>query len=75
MDEPGREHVREALQVWNADAVWVVREMGVMEREMREGGRRVGDWTLRGLGGRGQAEEEEREGDDGNRWGLGEVVF
>ncbi|KAF7503639.1 hypothetical protein GJ744_003417 [Endocarpon pusillum] len=51
MDEPGREHVREALEVWNADAVWVVREIRAMEREMREGRRTVGDWTLRGQGG------------------------
>ncbi len=41
MDEPGRESVREALEAWNADAVWVVRETRVMEREMRDGEREV----------------------------------
>jgi hypothetical protein len=36
MDEPGREAVRAALDVWNADAVWLVREQ--MRGLVKEGG-------------------------------------
>ena len=47
MDEPGRESVREALENWNADAVWLVRERRLIEQEMMSSLRHMDDWSWR----------------------------
>jgi TELO2-interacting protein 1 len=48
MDDPGREEVRDALEIWNADAVWALRETMEIQKEMLEQKRVLGDWTWRG---------------------------
>lgn len=71
MDEPGREDVRSALETWNADAVWVVRERTKIEREMAEGVREVGDWRWGG----NSAKPAPVTGSDGKVWEFSDVVF
>lgn len=46
MDEPGREEVRQALEEWNGDAVWVVRE------RRKQGGDGDGKWKPEPVWGR-----------------------
>jgi TELO2-interacting protein 1 len=83
MDEPSNELVRDALEMWNADAVWVVRERGIVEREMCEGVRELGDWSWDGRGkGRGYEVDKpepvqvpRRNGDKVELWEFAEVVF
>lgn len=47
IDQPGRSGMREALETWNADAVWLSRERTTIEAEMREGTRALDDWIWR----------------------------
>jgi TELO2-interacting protein 1 len=75
MDEPGREYVREALEVWNADAVWVVRGQLKIEREMVQGVREWGDWRWNGKVETPAPAKVKRERGDGEIWEFEDVVF
>jgi TELO2-interacting protein 1 len=83
MDDPGNEPVRSALEKWNADAVWVARETGVIEREMYAGARESGDWSWAGRGqGRGSGVERPEpvqvprgNGDTAESWEFADVLF
>ena len=48
MDDAGHGAVRDALEAWTADAVWVAREQLRIEREMEAGERACGDWRWKG---------------------------
>jgi TELO2-interacting protein 1 len=75
MDEPGQEHAREALEVWNADAVWVMRERMKIEREIRDGVREVGDWRWSGNGEKPGPVRVTREDGREEVWEFADVVF
>ena len=83
MDESGNESVRTALEMWNADAVWAVRERVVIETEMCEGVRELGDWSWAGQG-RGRGYEVDKpepvqvlrgNGEKAELWEFADVVF
>jgi TELO2-interacting protein 1 len=49
MDDPGRDSVREALETWNADAVWLKRQKTIIEGEMMQGTRETTDWVWKSI--------------------------
>ena len=68
MDEPGRRHVKEALEAWNADAVWLVSQRKGVAQEVRAGARDSRDRDYQGVG-------LEDIAVDWRRLGLRAVVF
>jgi TELO2-interacting protein 1 len=51
MDDPGRDSVREALETWNANAVWLRRQKTIIEGEMMQGIRETTDWVWKPIHG------------------------